>query len=169
MKIEIEKLKLKIEIENWNWKLKLKIEIENWNWKLKLKIEIENWNWKLKLKIEIENWNWKLKLKTKIDIVLKMKIKLTQWVSIARVGIFEAKGWPVLSPPPPPHPPPPKANAKRGLTCCPQDSYKQLSGNGIKFTYPWSLTMGSSEGYVNTLRVTFIQKVVTNKDMQLKY
>ena len=37
-----------------------------------------------------------------------------------------------------------KANAKRGLTCCPQDSYKQLAGNGFKFTDPCSLTMGSS-------------------------
>ena len=27
-----------------------------------------------------------------------------------------------------------KANAKRGLTCCPQDSYKQLAGHGVKFT-----------------------------------
>ena len=27
-----------------------------------------------------------------------------------------------------------KANAKRGLACCPQDSYKQLAGNGFKLT-----------------------------------
>ena len=37
-----------------------------------------------------------------------------------------------------------KANAKRGLACCPRDSYKQLAGNGFKFTDPCSLTMGSS-------------------------
>ena len=37
-----------------------------------------------------------------------------------------------------------KANAKRGLACCPRDSYKQLAGNGCKFTDPCSLTMGSS-------------------------
>ena len=51
-----------------HWKVKLEIEIENWNGKLKLKIEIENWNWKLKLKIEIKNKNWKLKSRIKIDI-----------------------------------------------------------------------------------------------------
>ena len=37
-----------------------------------------------------------------------------------------------------------KANAKRGLACCPRDSYKQLAGNGFKFTDPCSLIMGSS-------------------------
>ena len=37
-----------------------------------------------------------------------------------------------------------KANAKRGLACCPRDSYKQLAGNGFKFTDPSSLIMGSS-------------------------
>ena len=37
-----------------------------------------------------------------------------------------------------------KANAKRGLACCLRDSYKQLAGNGFKFTDPCSLTMGSS-------------------------
>ena len=37
-----------------------------------------------------------------------------------------------------------KANAKRGLACCPQDSYKQLAGNGFKFTDLCSLTMISS-------------------------
>ena len=42
--------------------MKLKIEIENWNWKLKLKIEIENWNWKLKLKTEIENFSFQFYL-----------------------------------------------------------------------------------------------------------
>ena len=37
-----------------------------------------------------------------------------------------------------------RANAKRGLACCPQDSHKQLAGNGLKFTDPCPLTMGSS-------------------------
>ena len=46
-------MKLKIETENWNWKLKLKIGIKNWNW-----------NWKFKLKTEIENWNWQNNLDT---------------------------------------------------------------------------------------------------------
>ena len=50
---------------------------------------------------------------------------------------------------------PTRPNAKRGLACCPRDSYKQLAGNGFKFTDPCSLTMGSSKMYVNTLWVTF--------------
>ena len=37
MKIEIQNIKLKTEIRNWN--LKLKLEIETWNWNLKLKLE----------------------------------------------------------------------------------------------------------------------------------
>ena len=32
-----------------------------------------------------------------------------------------------------------KANAKRGLACCPRDSFKQLAGNGFKFTDPGKL------------------------------
>ena len=61
-------MKLNNEIKHWNWnqKLKSKIEIENWvskirNWILKFKIEIQNWNlsWKLELNIEDFVRNWK--------------------------------------------------------------------------------------------------------------
>ena len=51
-------LKLRIKIEDWNWKLKFEIKIWNRNWKLKLEIKIENWNWKSILGVELKSWNW---------------------------------------------------------------------------------------------------------------
>ena len=61
-------MKLKLEIETWNWNLKLKLKIETRNWNLKLNLEIETWNWtwnwnlKLKLEIKTSNWTWTLGL-----------------------------------------------------------------------------------------------------------
>jgi len=58
-------MKLKLEIETWNWNLKLKLGIETWNWNFELKLEFnENQVIKLDLKFWPTNvyskfWFWK--------------------------------------------------------------------------------------------------------------
>ena len=76
MKHETRNLKLKYEIETWNWNLISKLDIETWNWNLKLKLDIETWYWNLKSKLEIVTLNRKLKF-------------LSFWYMIVLIKLFQ--------------------------------------------------------------------------------